>query len=277
MHFEMKHDDRSASTRSASEPRAAAAYSLRGVSLRFGEHRALEHVDLEVQPGEALALVGPSGAGKTTLLRLLNATARPDEGQVLVDGADLARLGERELRALRARTGLIAQDLGLVPNLRVVRNVLCGRLGRDGFFSGVRRVLWPRRAELVEVLALLERLGIPEKLYQRTDELSGGQMQRVAIARALHQEPGALLADEPLSGLDPTRARETLELLLDVARERGLTLVLSMHDIALARELVPRLVGLRHGRVEFDRATADIGPERFEALYRLDVEREHAS
>jgi len=123
---------------------------------------------------------------------------------------------------------------------------------------------------LERVHALLEELGVGDKLFQRVDALSGGEQQRVAIARALYQQPGALLADEPLSALDPGRGREVLELLVRVAGERGLTLVLSLHDIGLARELLPRLVGLRAGRLVFDRPTEEVTDAEIEALYDLE-------
>ena len=217
-----------------------------------------------------VALVGPSGAGKTSVLRLLNGLLQPSAGRVLAGGRDLASLGPAQLRELRTSIGAIPQGFGLVPNLRVAQNVLAGRLGRMGLLSSLRAVLRPSRSALEEIHALLEDLGIGDKLFQRVDSLSGGEQQRVAIARALYQEPAALLADEPLSALDPARAREILELLVRVARERGLTLVLSLHDILLARELLPRLVGLRAGRRLFDRPTEEVDDAEIEALYGLD-------
>ena len=149
----------------------------------------------------------------------------------------------------------------------MLQNVLCGRLGRQGVLASLRSMIRPSRAELEEVHALLERLGVADKLYQRVDSLSGGEQQRVAVARALYQEPGALLADEPLASLDPARARETLELLIDVARERALTLVLSLHDLDLARALVPRLVALRRGALAFDLPTSEVTEEQLAPLY----------
>ena len=248
-----------------------ASFLLERASVLYEGGAALRRVDLAVGPGEVLALVGPSGAGKTTLLRLLNGSLPPGEGRVQVDGRDLATLTPRELRRVRSRIGFVPQDFGLVPNLRVSQNVLSGALGRRGLLGSLRSILLPSRAELERVHELLSSLGIDEKIFQRADALSGGQQQRAALARALFQEPSALLADEPLSSLDPARSRETLALLIDVARARGLTLVLSMHDIALARELVPRLVGLRHGRVELDLPAAEVDDAAVARLYSLEA------
>jgi len=246
-----------------------AAFRLRGIAVRFGASAALDGVDLEVGAGESLALVGPSGAGKTTLLRLLNGTQIPDGGTVEVNGEPLASLARGPLRRLRSRIGFVHQDLSLVPSLRVSQNVLSGRLGSLSFAGAFRTILFPGSADLARAHALLDRVGIPDKLFERCDRLSGGQRQRVAIARALMQEPVALLADEPVSSVDPARARDTVALLTEISRERGITLVMSLHNLALAREFFPRLVGLRGGRVLFDRPTAAVGDAEFDMLYDL--------
>ncbi len=246
-----------------------ASFRLSGVSVRYPGVAALDGVDLDVAAGESLALVGPSGAGKTTLLRLLNGTQLPDSGTVEVDGEPLASLGPAPLRRLRSRIGFVHQDLSLVPSLRVSQNVLSGRLGTLSFAGAFRTILFPARRDLARAHALLDRVGIPDKLFERCDRLSGGQRQRVAIARALMQEPVALLADEPVSSVDPARARDTVALLTEISRERGITLVMSLHNLALAREFFPRLVGLRRGRVLFDRPTSGIGDDEFDMLYDL--------
>ncbi len=231
---------------------------------------ALTEASLVVDPGEALALVGPSGAGKTTLLRLLNASQAPTSGSVCVDYRRLDALSPHELRAVRARIGFVHQDLALVPNYRVLQNVIAGSLGRLGFAGAVRAMLFPKRAEVLRAATILERVGIGAKLYQRTDSLSGGERQRVALARALFQEPSALLLDEPVSSVDPARARDMVELVTAISRERGITLVVSIHDIGLARENFPRLVGLRSGRIVFDGPTATIAAGNLSALYSLE-------
>jgi len=255
-------------------PPGAFGFEVRRASVVYGPRRVLDQVDLAFAPGEVVALVGPSGAGKTTLLRLLNAALAPTEGVVLATGpsgaVQLDRATPRELRALRSRIGFVHQDLALVPNVRVLQNVLHGRLGRQGFVAALRSSLFPSRAEEEAAARLLDRVGIGEKLFQRTDTLSGGQRQRVAIARALYQEPAALLCDEPVSSVDPARARDTVLLLTALAKERGFTLVVSLHDVRLAREFFPRLVALRGGSVWFDRRTAEVRPSELEELYRLE-------
>jgi phosphonate transport system ATP-binding protein len=242
---------------------------LDGVTVRHGDVVALDGVSLAVAAGERVGLVGPSGAGKTTLLRLFNGSVRPSAGKAAVLGQDVAALPPAELRRLRARVGFVHQDHSLVPNQRVIRNVLAGRLGQRSLAGAVRMMLFPTTSEAVDVHRLLERVGVEEKLYERTDRLSGGQRQRVAIARALYQEPAALLADEPVASVDPARARDTVALLAAISRERGLTLCMSLHNLDLAREFFPRLVGMRRGRIVFDRATRDISDTEFAELYRL--------
>jgi len=217
-----------------------------------------------------VAFVGPSGAGKTSALAVMHGMLLPTAGSVHLAGTELSAIGLKQMRVLRSQIGFIPQDLGLVPNLRVSQNVLAGRLGMQGFFSSMRSLVWPPRGELEAVLRILERLGIADKMFQRTDTLSGGERQRVAIARALYQGANTILADEPLSALDPARARETLELLVEVAKENSVTLILSMHALDLAREFVPRLIGLRNGEVLFDRAGDRVSSEEFDLLYQLE-------
>ncbi len=264
-------DARSAAT-ARLEMKAGTSFRLAGVSVVFGSESALQDVDFEVEAGEAIGLVGPSGAGKTSLLRLLNGTLRPSSGAVEIGGEDLSRLSIRGLRALRSSIGTVHQDLSLVPNLRVIRNVLAGRLERLSLPGAARLLFLPPRREVRRVHEILERVGIGEKLYERTDRLSGGQRQRVAIARALYQQPKLMLPDEPISSLDPARARDTMALLVDVCREDGITLCASLHDLKVARELLPRLIGLRRGRVMFDQPTAELSDDDFHELYDLSPE-----
>ena len=237
--------------------------------MRLGRGEVLRSVDLDVAPGERIALVGPSGAGKTTLLRVLNGVVKPTAGEAFADGIDLAALEGRALREARARVGFVHQDHALVPNLRVWQNVLSGKLGRRGLFASLRSMSFPRGEDLELAYAILERVGIADKLYQRTDTLSGGERQRVAIARALFQDPVALFADEPVASVDPARARDVITLLTSLAEERGLTLIASLHDLALAKEFFPRVVGLRDGVKMLDAPTGFLGDPDFAQLYEL--------
>lgn len=251
-------------------PHVAASLRVEGAGVRFRDTPALQDVDVDVGAGAAVALVGPSGAGKSTLLRLFAGALSPTTGTASIDGTPWSALDGKALRRARTRIGFVHQDLALIPNLRVVSNVVAGSLGTTGILGALRTVLRPRRADVHRAHALLERVGIADKLFERTDTLSGGQQQRVAVARALFQQPAVLLADEPVSSVDPARARDTVELLTRISREDGLTLVMSIHNLELARAFFPRIVGLRRGRVAFDAATETLDEAVFEALYTLD-------
>ena len=239
-----------------------AAFRLSGVEVQLGGKPVLQDLSLEIGAGEHVALVGPSGAGKTTLLRAFTGVIGPREGHVEVDGVRLDQLRPEALRSLRSKIGFVHQDHSLVPNLRVSQNVVAGRLGQRGFISALRSIMRTRKDDLQEVHQILERVGIGEKLFQRTDSLSGGQQQRVALARALYQKPTCLLADEPVASVDPARARSLIRLMVELAKEDGWTLVVSLHDLTLAREFFPRVLGLRNGKVAYDGPPSDLREEQ---------------
>ena len=244
-------------------------FELSQARKSFGAVHALSSIDLQIVRGERVALIGASGSGKTTLLRLFGAQLAPDRGEVRVLGCNPLVLGEGKLRELRSRLGYLPQDLGLVPNLRVLQNVVAGRCGRRSVLGSLRDLILPAIGVRRRIYELLERVGIEEKMYDRVDTLSGGQQQRVAVARALFQEPAVILADEPVSAVDPARARDVLELLTRLSEEEGLTLLVSMHQLDLAREFFPRLVGLKHGKVHFDGKPSELGSEGLSALFQL--------
>lgn len=242
------------------------ALSVRDVSQKFGATSALSDVALDISAGEQVALIGASGSGKTTLLRLLGLQSRPSSGSISALGFDLADSKGKDLRQIRSRIGMLPQDLGLVPNLRVLQNVVLGRSGSRNLIGTVRDLLWPRQSDRDEIFKILDRMGVAEKMYDRTDSLSGGQQQRVALARTLYQGAEVLLADEPLSAVDPARARDVLELLTGLSSEQGITLVVSLHQVALAREFFPRVIGMQEGRVVFDGKPTD---DELSSLYDL--------
>ncbi len=246
----------------------------RGVSRRFGAVAALDGLDLSVERGEAVAVIGPSGAGKTTLFRLLNLTLAPDAGKLAIDGVEPAALDEAARRRLRARIGSIYQQHNLVGRLPVVQNVVAGELGRVGAFAALRRLVWP--GDVSGAQAALAAVGIGETLASRTDRLSGGQQQRVAIARLLVQDPALILADEPVSSVDPRLAESIVTLLLRIARERGKTLLVSLHAVDLALRHFSRVVGIRAGRVVFDAPPAAVTAPMLEALYAGEIDQNRA-
>lgn len=248
------------------------AFQLSDVQYRFGDFVALDSVKLNIGAGEQVALIGPSGSGKTTLLRVLNTTLRQDAGTFSVFGKNPEQLSQKELRTVRSTIATIPQHLGLVPNLSALQNVILGQGGRRGTFRSIRDLLFPISTDKIAIHEMLDRVGIEEKLFSRVSELSGGQKQRVAIARALFQEPEALLADEPVSSVDPARARDTIRLFRELSDELGFTLCVSLHDVDLAREYFPRLIGLRAGKIVFDGAPDDLKGDALRELYQLSDE-----
>ena len=240
------------------------AIQLVAAGRRFGAFAALSQLSLTVQPGERVAVIGPSGAGKTTLLRLVNTSLFASEGEVRLLGQEVRRMASRALRSLRERIGTVYQQLHLVPQASVLENVLMGRLGRRSALGVAAAAL--RRRDREEVAAVLASVGIAEKLDERLDRLSGGEQQRVAVARVLYQDAEIVLADEPFSSVDPERSHAVVSLL--TAAARGRTLLLSTHQLEPVLPHFPRVVGLRGGRLLFDRRREDVLPEDLALLYQ---------
>lgn len=248
---------------------------LRQVGFRYPTDRsvaaaldspALDDVSLRVGAGERVAVVGPSGAGKSTVLALANTSLAPTAGSVQLFGTDPSTLVGNDLRLVRARVGTIHQQLHLAGPLRVVHNVSAGHLGRWSTWRAWRSLLKPTAVD--QTRAALESLGIGDKVWERTDSLSGGERQRVAIARVLVQNAELILADEPVSSLDPQRSREVLDALFGAVADGNRSLLVSLHDFDLALEYFDRIVGLRDGRVMFDRPPSDISDDDAAELYR---------
>ena len=228
-------------------------------------HRALARVTIAARGGERLAVIGPSGAGKTSLLRLLATALRPSEGRVEVLGCNPWACGSRELRRLRARIGLVHQAPPIPPRLRVVTAVLAGRLGRWSAAKALVSLLYP--ADIAGARDALARLELADRLFDRCDRLSGGQLQRVGIARVLYQAPDLLLADEPVSALDPSLAHSAVGQLVAQSESTGATFVASLHAVDLALRWFPRIVGMRAGMVVFDTAAAAVTASMLHDLY----------
>ncbi|MCS4508668.1 phosphonate ABC transporter ATP-binding protein [Xylophilus ampelinus] len=230
--------------------------------------RALQAVTLAAAQGERVAVIGPSGAGKTTLLRVLGAALRPGEGTVALLDAAPWQLGRAPLRRLRGRIGTVHQQAPIPPRLRVVTAVLAGRLGQWPLWRALASLVYP--SDLRGAAAVLAEVQLADRLFDRCDRLSGGQLQRVGIARVLYQAPDLLLADEPVSSLDPALADRALAVLAAQADRSGATLVASLHTVELALKWFPRIVGMREGRIVFDLSAAAVTPGMLRALYASD-------
>ncbi|MGB3508001.1 MAG: ATP-binding cassette domain-containing protein [Microcoleaceae cyanobacterium] len=244
-------------------------FELQNVSKSFGSLECLKQINLQIQAGDRVALVGASGAGKSTLLNLLNGTLSPTQGQVSVLGRNLATLRRKSRREVQRQVGTIYQQFHLVDNLQVIHNVNAGHLGRWSFGKAALSLIWPQ--EVATAVKALEKMGIAEKLSQRTDRLSGGQQQRVAIARVLVQDPVAIIADEPIASLDPKRSLEIMDILRQLSLETGKTLVTSLHAIEFAYSHYQRIIGLRGGRILFDTTPEGLSADMVEALYKVDL------
>lgn len=230
-----------------------------------GGRTALQDVSLQIERGERVAIIGPSGAGKTSLLRVIGAAWRPTAGGIALGGTDPWKLSRRTLRRLRSRIGMVHQAPPLPGTQRVVTAVLAGRLGTWGALKGLVSLVYP--IDLPGAHRALDRLDLAERLFERCDRLSGGQSQRVAVARVLYQQPDLILADEPVSALDPQLADRTVGELVREAHSRNATLVGSLHAVDLALRWFPRIVGLRDGKVSFDKPPVRVTDAMLRELY----------
>ncbi|ACO78187.1 Phosphonate ABC transporter, ATP binding component [Azotobacter vinelandii CA] len=239
---------------------------LSGVGLTHANGQvALSDIGLAIAPGERVAIIGPSGAGKTSLLRLLATAQRPSAGRIEILGADPWALSAAARQRLRARIGLIHQTPPLPPRQRVVTAVLAGKLGQWSLPRSLLNLVHP--LDTAGAAAALARLDLSEKLFEHCDRLSGGQLQRVGIARVLYQEPELILADEPVSAMDPVLAGHTLGVLSEETARRDITLLASLHAVDLALAHFPRILGVRAGRLVFDLPAAALGQPELDALY----------
>ena len=226
---------------------------VRGLRKDYpGGSRALDDVDLDIGPGEFVALIGPSGAGKSTLLRCLNGLVTPTAGRVEVGGVAVTGATPETLRRIRSGVGFVFQQFNLLRRLTVLENTVLGRLSHAARWRSL--VGWFDAADLARARATLARVGLDGLDTRRIDTLSGGQQQRVAIARALVQAPAVILADEPMASLDPSLAHTVMELLRRINQEDGITVIASLHVLELAQAYGQRIIGLHRGRVVHDGA-----------------------
>ena len=236
------------------------------VSVTYpGGVKALDNVSLEINEGDFLIIVGMSGAGKSTLLRTVNNLVKPTEGEVFVDSRNVTKANKKELKKIRSDIGMIFQTFNLVNRSSVLKNVLTGRLSQ---VSTLRSIigLWPNEDKQI-AFESLNQVEILEKAYVRGSNLSGGQQQRVGIARALAQKPKVMLADEPVASLDPITSRVVMKYLKEINQELGITTIVNLHFLDLAKEFGERLIGLKDGKLVYDGKVEDVSDEDFENIY----------
>ena len=244
--------------------------TLQGVSARHpaarsGHAPALRSLDLQIASGEQVAVIGPSGAGKTTLLQVMACALPPTEGRFTLDGREPWALPRSALQRQRGQLFLAPQVPPLPPRQRVVTSVLAARLPAMGLLASLRSLFYPN--DIPAAFDALDHFDLADKLFERVDRLSGGERQRVGLARALLAPARLWLIDEPLSALDPTRSKQAVSALQDGARERGVTLVATLHQVDVALAHFPRIVGLRDGQLAFDLPAAEVTQERLSRLY----------
>ncbi|PEK04799.1 phosphonate ABC transporter ATP-binding protein [Bacillus wiedmannii] len=227
--------------------------------------KGLNNINLNMQKGEFVVMVGLSGAGKSTLLRSVNRLHEITEGEILIEGESITAAKGKELRRMRRDIGMIFQSFNLVKRSTVLKNVLAGRVGYHSTFRTTLG-LFPKE-DLELAFQSLKRVNILEKTYARADELSGGQQQRVSIARALAQEAKIILADEPVASLDPLTTKQVLDDLKKINEDFGITTIVNLHSIDLARQYATRIIGLHAGEIVFDGSVEEATDEKFAEIY----------
>jgi phosphonate transport system ATP-binding protein len=242
---------------------------IEGLTRRFGDKLAVDDVTLSVPPGQMVGVIGRSGAGKSTLLRMINRLTDPSEGRVLFEDRDVTALRGAALREWRSDCAMVFQQFNLIPRLDVLSNVLVGRLHHVAGWRALLR-LWPELDRAI-ALSALEQFDMGGLAAQRAESLSGGQQQRVAIARALVQEPRIILADEPVASLDPRNSLLVMEALSEINRRYGITVLVNLHSLDLARNYCDRLVGLAAGKLVFDGAAEELTDAAAHELYGMEA------
>ncbi len=227
--------------------------------------KALNNVNLTIEQGEMVAIIGLSGAGKSTLIRLINKMIPVTSGQCIVDGTDVMKLNSSQLRKFRRKIGMVFQSFNLVNRTTVIKNVLAARVADMNFFQTLFG-LYTKEDKLL-ALESLDRVGILEKAYQRADQLSGGQQQRVALARCLAQNPKIILADEPVAALDPVTANMVMEDFVNINKQLNITILINIHHVDIALKYCDRIIGVKAGEIVFDGPASEVTDKTLQTIY----------
>lgn len=240
------------------------------LSKSFGPVKALDDINLNISSGEMVAVIGRSGAGKSTLLRCINRLEEPTGGKINFGKTEVTSLKGSKLNQWRSRCAMIFQQFQLVPRLDVLTNVMIGSLCGRPFWASMFKYFTAE--ERARAILELHKLGMTDQAMQRADTLSGGQQQRVAICRAVMQQPEVLLADEPVASLDPRNTHAVMATLSNINSERGITVLVNLHSIEIAKQYCQRVIGLREGQVVFDRPVDELTDKALSQIYDGDEE-----
>lgn len=243
---------------------------IKNLKKKFKDTVAINGVNLEIEEGKITGIIGRSGSGKSTLLRMINRLIEPTEGTIEFNDTIITDIKGKALRKWRSECAMIFQQFNLVDRLDVLTNVLIGSLGRN--YSFLNLFGYFSKEEKINALRNLNRFELTEKSLQKSGTLSGGQQQRVAIARALMQKPKILLADEPISSLDPKNSKRVMDDMLKINREDGITIICNLHSLEIAKKYCDRLIGLSEGEVVFDGKPNELTADISKKLYDLDDE-----
>lgn len=232
----------------------------------------LNHINLTIEQGEFVGIIGLSGAGKSTLLRTINRMHDITEGKLTVDGSEVKNLKGRELRNFRRRIGMIFQSFNLVTRTTVIRNVLMAKVPEMPFWRVLLGIF--KKEDKIEALEALDKVGILDKAYIRADQLSGGQQQRVALARTLAQNPKIILADEPVAALDPVTAKQVMNDFKRINEKMNISILINIHHVELALEYANRIIGIREGRIVYDGPSKEVTKEILNTIYEGQIPEE---
>ena len=228
--------------------------------------KGLDNINLKIDQGEFVAIIGLSGAGKSTLIRTINRMIDITSGKLTVNGKEVNNLKGKELRKFRRKIGMIFQSFNLVTRTSVIKNVLTAKVPDIPFVRSAFSIF--TKDEKLQALEALDKVGIVEKAFIRADKLSGGQQQRVALARTLAQNPEIILADEPVAALDPITARRVMEDFRKINKEMNISILINIHHVELALNYADRIIGIRDGKIVYDGKAEDVTEEILDDIYK---------
>lgn len=239
---------------------------LENVSVIYNkELLAIDGINLEVEQGEFIGVIGSSGGGKSTLLKAINLLVKPSKGKVYLGDREITNLSKKELRLIRREIGFVFQDYNLIDRSTVIENVLIGRLGYKSSFKSIFGIF--SEDDYKRAQKALGHVGLEDKMFQRADNLSGGQKQRVAIAKTLCQRPKIILADEPVASLDVATSQNVMEYFKKVNEKKNMTIIINLHDVNLAKKYCDRIIALKTGKLIFDGKAGEIDHELLTRIY----------